>query len=236
MSLVVTMNSSMVVALGSTPVDQLPNVLWPALADSLVMTGASFALSVAIGIPLAVVLVVTAPAGLRPTPVIHAPLGWVVNVCRSLPFIILLIALIPLTRLIAGTAIGTAGALVPLTVGGAAYFARLAEAAIREVPRDVIDVALASGSTLLQTTHKVLLPEALPALLSAATVLAVGTLAFSAMAGAVGAGGLGDLAIAYGYLRFDNTVTFATVILLVVIVQIIQVSGDLAVRLASARR
>jgi D-methionine transport system permease protein len=224
------------IALGSTPIHELPAVLWPALIDSLVMTGASFVLSVVIGIPLAMILVVTAPDGLRPSRLTYASLGWVVNVGRSLPFIILLIALIPVTRLIVGTAIGIAGALVPLTVGGAAYFARLSEAAIREVPRDVVDVALASGSTLLQTTRKVLLPEALPALLSAATVLAVGTLAFSAMAGAVGAGGLGDLAIAYGYLRFDNTVMFATVILLILIVQAIQLCGDLAVRVAAAHR
>ncbi|MFN3007435.1 methionine ABC transporter permease [Mycolicibacterium wolinskyi] len=230
------MTEVVALALGSTPIQELPEVLWPAFVDSLVMTGASFALSVIIGVPLALLLVVTAPDGLRPSRVTNAVLGWVINVGRSLPFIILLIALIPVTRLLVGTAIGVAGALVPLTVGGAAYFARLAEAAIREVPRDVVDVALASGSTLLQTTRKVLLPEALPGLLSAATVLAVGTLAFSAMAGAVGAGGLGDLAIAYGYLRFDNTVMFATVILLVLIVQAIQISGDFAVRLASAHR
>lgn len=223
-------------ALGSTPIAELPDVLWPALVDSLIMTGVSFALSVVIGIPIALILVVTAPDGLRPARLVYTSLGWVVNVGRSLPFIILLIALIPVTRLIVGTAIGVSGALVPLTVGGAAYFARLAEAAIREVPGDVVDVALASGSTLIQTMRKVLLPEALPALLSAATVLAVGTLAFSAMAGAVGAGGLGDLAIAYGYLRFDNTVTVATVILLIVIVQLIQLCGDLAVRFASAHR
>ncbi|OBJ95470.1 metal ABC transporter permease [Mycolicibacterium fortuitum] len=230
------MSSVSLVALGSTPVGELPKVLWSALVDSVVMTGVSFALSVLIGIPLALILVVAAPDGLRPSRLVYATLGWVVNVGRSLPFIILLIALIPVTRLLVGTAIGIAGALVPLTVGGAAYFARLAEAAIREVPRDVVDVALASGSTLWQTARKVLLPEALPGLLSAATVLAVGTLAFSAMAGAVGAGGLGDLAIAYGYLRFDNTVMFATVILLIVIVQVIQVCGDLAVRIASAHR
>ncbi|CDO31019.1 methionine ABC transporter permease [Mycolicibacterium porcinum] len=230
------MSSVSLVALGSTPVGELPKVLWPALVDSVVMTGVSFVLSVLIGIPLALILVVSAPDGLRPSRLIYAALGWVVNVGRSLPFIILLIALIPVTRMLVGTAIGVAGALVPLTVGGAAYFARLAEAAIREVPRDVVDVALASGSTLWQTARKVLLPEALPGLLSAATVLAVGTLAFSAMAGAVGAGGLGDLAIAYGYLRFDNTVTFATVILLIVIVQVVQVCGDLAVRIASAHR
>lgn len=230
------MSSVCLMALGATPINELPEVLWPALLDSLVMTGVSFALSVVIGVPLALILVVTSPDGLRPLRVVYACLGWVVNVGRSLPFIILLIALIPVTRMLVGTAIGVAGALVPLTVGGAAYFARLAEAALREVPDDVVDVALASGSTILQTARKVLLPEALPSLLSAATVLAVGTLAFSAMAGAVGAGGLGDLAIAYGYLRFDNTVTFATVILLIVLVQIIQVCGDLAVRIASAHR
>jgi D-methionine transport system permease protein len=230
------MKSVSLMALGATPINELPEVLWPALLDSLVMTGVSFALSVVIGVPLALILVVTSPDGLRPLRVVYACLGWVVNVGRSLPFIILLIALIPVTRMLVGTAIGVAGALVPLTVGGAAYFARLAEAALREVPDDVVDVALASGSTILQTARKVLLPEALPSLLSAATVLAVGTLAFSAMAGAVGAGGLGDLAIAYGYLRFDNTVTFATVILLIVLVQIIQVCGDLAVRIASAHR
>ncbi|MGV9800103.1 methionine ABC transporter permease [Mycobacterium sp. NPDC003449] len=224
------------IALGNTPITNLPAVLWPALVDSLLMTGVSFALSVVIGIPIALVLVTTAPGGLRPLRVVYASLGWIVNVARSMPFIILLIALIPLTRLLVGTAIGVAGALVPLTIGGAAYFARLAEAALREVPADIVDVALASGSTLVQTMRKVLLPEALPALLSAATVLAVGTLAFSAMAGAVGAGGLGDLAIAYGYLRFDNTVMSATVVLLIVLVQIIQFFGDLTVRMASAHR
>lgn len=211
-------------------------MLWPALIDTLLMTGISFLLSVAIGLPIGVVLHCTAPDGLLPVAWVNVPLGWVVNIGRSLPFIILLIALIPITRALVGTAIGVPGAVVPLTVGGAAYFARLAEAALREVPADVVEVAKASGSNSLQTIRKVLLPESVPALLSAATVLAVGTVSFSAMAGAVGAGGLGDLAIAYGYMRFDTTVTVSTVVLLVVIVQVIQVIGDLSVRISSAHR
>ncbi|MFC8527678.1 methionine ABC transporter permease [Nocardia sp. NPDC057227] len=225
-----------VVALGNTEWSELPGVLRPALEQTVTMTAASFLLSVAIGIPLALVLVVTAVDGIRPNRFVNAPVGWIVNVGRSMPFIILLVALIPVTRLLVGTAIGVRGALVPLTIGGAAYFARLAEAALREVPRAVLDVADAAGASIGQTVRKVLLPEALPGLCSAATVLAIGTLAFSAMAGAVGAGGLGDLAVSYGYQRFDDTVMVGTVVLLIVLVQIIQFAGDLAVRYASSRR
>ncbi|MFE3280092.1 methionine ABC transporter permease [Nocardia sp. NPDC059239] len=225
-----------VLALGDTAWSDLPDVLRPATEQTVVMTAVSFALSVLIATPIGLLLVVTAPDGLRPNRLINAVVGWVVNVGRSMPFIILLVALIPVTRSLVGTAIGVRGALVPLTVGGVAYFARLAESALREVPRPMLELAEATGATTLQTMRKVLLPEALPGLLSAATVLAVGTLAFSAMAGAVGAGGLGDLAISYGYNRFDNTIMIATVIVLMILVQIIQFAGDLAVRLAGARR
>jgi D-methionine transport system permease protein len=157
-------------------------------------------------------------------------LGTVVNVGRSLPFIILLIAITPFTRDVVGTTIGVDAAIVPLAVGAAPFFARLVESAVREVDRGLVEAAQAMGASHLATVRKVLLPESLPALVSGLTTTVVALVGYSAMAGAIGGGGLGDLAIRYGYQRFENGLMIATVVLLIVLVQIVQWLGDFAAK------
>jgi D-methionine transport system permease protein len=150
----------------------------------------------------------------------------IVNILRSIPFVILLIVMIPLTLFVMGTSLGVSGAVPPLVAGAAPFYARLVETALREIPRSTIEAAQAMGATRLQIISKVLLPEALPGLLSGATITAIALVSFTAMAGVVGAGGLGDLAIRYGYQRFQADVMLVTVALLVLLVQFIQWSGD----------
>lgn len=153
-------------------------------------------------------------------------LSTVVNVLRSLPFIILMIVMIPVTLALVGTSLGVAGAIPPLVAGTAPFFARLAEIALREVDRGVVEAAQAMGATTSQIVRRVLLPEALPGLIAATTVTAVAIVSFTAMAGAIGAGGLGDLAMRYGYQRFQTDVMVVTVVLLLVLVQVLQTAGD----------
>jgi D-methionine transport system permease protein len=160
----------------------------------------------------------------------------VVNVGRSLPFIILLIAVIPLTRLIAGTSLGSTAAIVPLTLAAAPFYARVVQVALLEVDRGRIEAVVAMGGTLGQIVHKVLLPEALPSLVAGVTLTVVVLVSFSAMAGVVGGGGLGDLAVRYGYERFNTEVMLATVIVLIMLVQAIQMLGDWLVRRLAHRR
>jgi D-methionine transport system permease protein len=194
------------------------------------MIAASAALALVIGLPLGLVLAATAPGGVLAARGINAPLGAVVNAIRSTPFIILLVALIPLTRLIVGTSIGLGAAIVPLTVASAPFFARLAELGVRDVPSGLVEAARAMGATRAQILWWVLLPEALPTLVGAFTVTVVSMINASAMAGAVGAGGLGDLAMQFGYQRFDNKVMAEVVVILIAIVTAVQWLGDAAAR------
>ncbi|HTR15594.1 MAG TPA: methionine ABC transporter permease [Acetobacteraceae bacterium] len=196
--------------------------LWQTVA----MVAASGAIAVIAGLPIAVLLVVTAREGILPYPAIHCFLGWIVNAFRSVPFIILLVLLIPLTRLIAGTSLGTAAAIVPLSIACIPYYARIAEVSLREVDRGVIDAVGAMGATRWTIVRKVILPEALPGLISGVTVTLVTLLGASAMAGAIGAGGLGDLAIRYGYQRFETNVMFVIVLILIVMTCSVQFAGD----------
>lgn len=214
---------------------ELGPALWEATGQTLYMVGWSTVLTVAFGLPLGVLLTVTAPGGLLPLPGPRAVLSTLVNIGRSLPFVILMVALIPLTRLLTGTTIGVEATVVPLTVGAAPFFARLAESALREVDRSVVEAALAMGATRRTVVARVLLPEALPALVAALTVTVVTLVSYSAMAGVIGGGGLGDLAIRYGYERFETTVMVVTVALLVLGVQAAQFLGDLLVRRLSRR-
>ena len=186
--------------------------------------------TVLFGLPLGVALVVTDSGGLFPSPTLNRVLGVIVNVGRSLPFIVLMIAVIPLTRLIVGTTIGTVAAVVPLTLGAVPFFARLVETALREVGRDVVQAAQAMGASRTTIVSKVLLPEAMPGLVAGLTVTVVALISYSAMAGAIGGGGLGDLAIRYGYQRFETTLMVITVIVLIVIVQLVQTLGDVVAR------
>ncbi|PZG44603.1 metal ABC transporter permease [Spongiactinospora gelatinilytica] len=187
-------------------------------------------LTAVFGLPLGVLLVTADRGGLTPAPAFKAVLGAVVNIGRSLPFIVLMVAVIPFTRLVTGTTIGTVAAVVPLTLGAVPFFARLVETALRGVDREVVEAAQAMGARRLAIVGKVLLPESLPGLVAGLTVTIVALIGYSAMAGAIGGGGLGDLAVRYGYQRFDTGVMIITVVLLIVIVQFVQSLGDLVAR------
>ena len=187
------------------------------------------------GLLIGVLFVLTERGGLLPFPPVNAVLGVIVNVGRSVPFLILMVAIIPFTRLVVGTSIGTEAAIVPLTVGAIPFFARIVETALREVPSDVVAAATAMGATRTEIVGKVLLREALPGLISGFTITVIAIIGYSAMAGTVGGGGLGYLAISYGYHRFETKVMIATVVALVVFVQLIQMVGDLLARRLSHR-
>jgi len=210
------------------------NVVWGDIAvatrDTLVMLGASLALTIVLGVPLGVLLFLTDRGQLAERRWLNRAAGVVVNVLRSIPFVILLIVMIPLTLLLVGTSLGVAGAIPPLVVGAAPFYARLVEQALRDIPRATIEAAQAMGATRWQIVTRALLPEALPGLVSGATVTAVALVSFTAMAGVVGAGGLGDLAIRYGYQRFQTDVMLVTVALLVALVQLLQWGGDALAR------
>jgi D-methionine transport system permease protein len=210
-------------------------MMWPAamnglllgaLWETLFMVGAALAAAVAFGLPLGVVLCLTAPQGIAASRWVNRPLGLLVNAVRSTPFIILLVAIVPLTRLLAGSSIGTTAAIVPLALAATAFIARLFETALRDVDRGMIEAARAMGATRTQIVLRVLLPESLPGLIAAITVTLVGLVGFSAMAGAVGGGGLGDLGIRFGYQRFMPRVMAAVVLILIVLVQGFQSLGD----------
>jgi D-methionine transport system permease protein len=201
-------------------------LLWQAALETFQMVGWSALFTVLIGLPLGLTLVLTDKGGLLANQAGNKALGTVVNVGRSLPFIILLIAITPFTRGIVGTTIGVDAAIVPLAVGAIPFFARLVETAVREVDKGLVEASQAMGAGHLATVRKVLLPESLPALVSGLTTTVIALVGYSAMAGAIGGGGLGDLAIRYGYQRFENGLMIATVVLLVVLVQIVQLLGD----------
>jgi D-methionine transport system permease protein len=201
-----------------------------ACLDTLIMLGGSLILSIAFGLPLGVLLYLTGQGRLSQNRVANAVLGIVVNILRSVPFIILLIVMIPLTVMLVGTSLGVAGAIPPLVVGAAPFYARLVEGSLKEVDRTTIEAVQAMGATTRQIVTGALIPEALPGLIAGATVTAVALVSFTAMAGVVGAGGLGDLAIRFGYQRFQTDVMVVTVVLLVVLVQIIQYAGDALAR------
>lgn len=196
--------------------------LFKEAALTLYMVGVSTVFTVLLGLPLGVWLVTSAKDGLRPQPMLNRVLGFIVNVGRSLPFIILLLVLIPFTRAIVGTAIGSTAAIVPLTIAAIPFFARLAETSLREVDPGLVDAAQSMGASKWQVVSKVLIPEALPSLVLAVAITIISLISYSAMAGAVGGGGLGDLAVRYGYQRYQTEVMIATVIFLVLLVQLIQ--------------
>lgn len=200
--------------------------LWQGFIDTLLMVGVSSLLALLIGLPLAVILVVCSRNGLYEAPRIQQVLGWFVNLFRSVPFLILMVALIPFTRLIVGTTYGVWAAVVPLTVAATPFFARIAEVSLREVDHGLVEAAQAMGCKRLHIIWHVLLPEALPGIVSGFTITLVTMINASAMAGAIGAGGLGDLAYRYGYLRFDTQVMFTVIVALVALVTVLQFSGD----------
>ncbi|TBU92511.1 methionine ABC transporter permease [Phytopseudomonas dryadis] len=208
----------------------LPNVdwleIWQASLDTLNMLGGSMLFTVLFGLPLGVLLFLTGPRQMFEQKGLYAVVSLLVNILRSVPFVILLILLIPVTVLITGTSLGVAGAIPPLVVGATPFFARLVETALREVDRGIIEATQAMGASTRQIIFNALLPEALPGILAAVTVTAITLVSYTAMSGLIGGGGLGDLAVRYGYQRYQPDVMFVTVALLVVLVQILQTIGD----------
>lgn len=215
------------------------NVDWAeigrATVDTLLMLGGSLVLTVILGIPLGVLLYLSGKGRLAANSVLNAVLSLIVNVLRSVPFIILLIVMLPVTVLLVGTSLGVAGAIPPLVVGAAPFYARLVETALREVDKGVVEATQAMGGSTFQIVTRALLPEAMPGIIAGATVTAIALVSYTAMAGVVGAGGLGDLAVRFGYQRFQTDVMVVTVVLLLVLVQILQMIGDRLVAKVSHR-
>jgi D-methionine transport system permease protein len=202
-----------------------------AIVETLQMVGISAFFTVLIGLPLGVFLHTTAPGGLRPMPALNRVVSDViVNITRSIPFAILMVALIPLARLLTGTSLGPVAASVSLSIGTIPFFARLVETTLRDVHHGKIDAAQVMGSTKMQVISKVMLPESLPALVSATTTTVVTLVGYSAMAGLVGGGGLGKLAYNYGFQRFDVPVMIVTIVLIIVLVQVVQLAGEWTAR------
>ena len=204
--------------------------LWPdiskAFGETLYMIGVSLAIAIVVGLPLGIVLFVTDKGLFLENRAIKSILGFIVNMVRSIPFIILLVALIPLTKLLVDSTIGPAAASVSLSVAAIPFFARIVETSLREIDKGVIEAAVAVGATPWMIIKDVLLPEAKPGIIQGITITIISLVAYSAMAGVVGGGGIGDLAIRFGYYRYDNTIMIVTVVILIVLVQILQQLGD----------
>lgn len=215
---------------------QYGNLFLQGTVDTLIMTCVATILAYVIGIPLGILLVVTSPNGLRPNRIVSTIVGWIVNIGRSVPFIILLVALIPFTRFIVGTSLGVPGAVVPLVVTAAPFAARMVEQSLEETDGGLVEAAQSFGASTWQIVWKVYLKETLPSLVRGAAITFVTLFGYSAMAGTVGAGGLGDIAIRYGYQRFQTDVMIFAVLLCVVLVIVFQAVGDVTARKIDKRR
>ena len=216
--------------------NDIAQLLLNATGETLYMVLLAGLFTLLIGLPLGVLLIISRRDGLLPLPRVNRVLGAVINLGRSLPFVVMLIALIPLTRLIVGTTLGSTAAVVPITIGAFPFFARIVETALDEVDKGRIEAIVAMGGDIRHVILKVLLPEALPALVAGVTLTLVMLIGFSSMAGVIGGGGLGDLAIRYGYQRFNNQIMVVTVVVLVLLVQGVQSLGDRCVRSLAHRR
>ena len=203
------------------------DLLMKALGETVYMVAVSMAVATALGVPLGVLLSATGKGGILEARALNKALGAVVNAIRSIPFIILMVAIIPFTRLIVGTAIGTTAAMVPLIIAAVPFIGRQVETSLAEVPYGLVEAALSMGATPLQIIRRVLLPEAMPSIVAQLTTVIISLVGESAMAGAIGGGGLGDLAIRYGYQRFRPDVMIATVVILIILVQLVQFAGNL---------
>lgn len=212
-----------------TIIDYAP-MLGQGTLETLYMTVVSVLFSYILGLPLGVLVVITGKNSLASMPKFNAVLGWIVNIGRSIPFIILMVALIPFTRMVVGKSIGSTAACVPLIIGAAPFVARLVETSLEELDYGVIEAAKAMGATNWQIIYKVMIPEAVPSLVRGVSIATITLIGYSAMAGAVGGGGLGDIAIRYGYHRYEYEVMLVTIVLLVIIVQVIQSIFNLVAR------
>lgn len=206
------------------------DLLWQSFGETLVMIGLSSLLAMILGMGLGVFLSLTSPTGLASHALSYAILSFFINAIRSIPYVILTVFIIPLTRILVGTSIGTLAAVIPLTLAGALLIARNVEDAFRSIPRGLIEVGLSCGATQWQIILKILIPEALPSLVSSTTLVIINIIGFSAMAGAVGGGGLGDLAIRYGYQRYNLPLLLLIVVILIGLVHLVQSMGDFVVR------
>lgn len=204
----------------------MTSLLLQSFLETILMVGISAIISIIVGIPLAISLSVTAPNGLYPHPWVNHVLGGCVNAIRSIPYIILVVLLMPITRIIVGSSIGTLAAIIPLSLAGSLLVSRIVEDSLRGIKRELMEVGLAMGASKQQIITKILLYEAIPSMVAGITTVLINLIGFSAMAGAVGGGGLGDLAIRYGYQRYDFSLMMIIVIILVVLVQSIQMVGD----------
>lgn len=213
-----------------TPANQIPGLVLPALGDTVIMVGITMAIVLAVGLPLGAFIFNSAQGGLFPNRVVATVGGWIVNLGRSLPFLILMVAILPFTQLLTGTNIGIPAAVVPMTIAGIAFFTRIVENALRQVPREYARVAVASGASTLQIIRTAQLAEAVPAIVGGFTINVVAMIEYSAIAGTIGAGGIGYVAVTYGYQRFDHLVMLVTIVILVATVAIVQLVGDRLVR------
>ncbi len=205
---------------------ELLHLVGEATVETLIMVFVSTFFSLLLGLPLGILLCITDPSsGIKPKPVLYLALTRIVNVVRSFPFIILMIVLFPLSRIIIGTSIGTSATIVPLSIAAAPFVARIIETSLKEVDPGVIQAARAMGSTTFQIITKVLIPEAMPSLIAGLTLTIISLIGYSAMAGAIGGGGLGDLAIRFGYQRFRTEVMIAAVVVILLVVEIVQLVG-----------
>ncbi len=216
--------------------DEFFPIMLNATLETLYMVGLAALFTVLVGLPTGVLLFISRQSGVLPLPRVNAVLGSIINVGRSLPFVVLLIALIPFTRWVVGTTLGSTAAVVPIAVGAFPFFARIVENALAEVDSGRIEAIESMGGTVWHVITKALLPEALPSILAGVTLTVVMLIGFSSMAGVIGGGGLGDLAIRYGYQRFNQQVMVGTVIVLVLLVQLVQSLGDRLVRRLAYRR
>lgn len=201
-------------------------LLFDATVETIYMVAISGIFSVLAGVPLGMLLLMTKRAGIQPKPLFNRSMNMIVNIVRAIPFIILLVALIPLTRLIVGSSIGTTAAIVPLTIGAIPFVARIVENSLLEVGAGLIEAGQSMGASPIQIMTKVLFPEALPSIINGVTVTLITLVGYSAMAGAVGGGGLGSVAINYGYQRFNTGIILATIVILVLLVYALQLVGD----------
>jgi D-methionine transport system permease protein len=214
----------------NVPLDEIPALVIPALGETLIMVGITMTIVVLVGIPLGSIVFNLAPGGLFPHRTAHTVISWTVSIGRSLPFLILMAAIIPFTRLLTGTNIGIPAAVVPMSIAGIAFFTRIVENSLRSVPTDRARVAIASGASPVQTIRSAQLAEAVPSIVGGLTINTIAMIEYSAIAGTIGAGGIGYVAVTYGYQRFDHAVMLTTIVILVATVALVQFAGDRLVR------
>ena len=212
------------------PLGEIPALVLPALGETLTMVGIVMAIVVVVGIPLGALVFNLAPGGLFESRAAHQSISWFVSIGRSLPFLILMAAIVPFTRFITGTNIGIPAAVVPMSIAGIAFFTRIVENSLRSVPTSYTRVAKASGASPLQIIRTAQLGEAVPSIIGGLTINTIAMIEYSAIAGTIGAGGIGYVAVTYGYQRFDHAVMLATIVILVITVAVVQLIGDRLVR------